>query len=311
MSVPSILRTAARNFLPPGRGSSRLRCRALSSCSNTRKMSSKRQMDHLEKTSKDYRQNAVYPAQVCGIIQESDTVKRLRISVHPDFTFKAGQWVDFFIPGVEKVGGFSMCSCPGLLQREGVIELAVKKALHPPAHWIHTACTVGAHVAMRVGGNFFFDPRPTDPPADLLLVAGGVGINPLYSVLLHAAHLARQHHASGGRDYRMGSAHMLYSAKSVQELLFKNTILELSREFPGQFSCDLRVTEPSQDPARDQDILPVTRRGRITEADLRAHVDPQRTLCYLCGPPPMIEAISQSLIDLGLPKDRILFEKWW
>ena len=47
--------------------------------------------------------------------------------------------VDFFIPGVEKVGGFSMCSCPGLLQREGVIELAVKKALHPPAHWIHTA----------------------------------------------------------------------------------------------------------------------------------------------------------------------------
>ncbi|MEQ2177853.1 hypothetical protein GOODEAATRI_007927, partial [Goodea atripinnis] len=33
--------------------------------------------------------------------------------------------VDFFIPGVEKVGGFSMCSSPGLLQREGIIELAV------------------------------------------------------------------------------------------------------------------------------------------------------------------------------------------
>ena len=82
-------------------------------------------MDHLEKTAKDYRQNvscfcflcfvgsfmldrrgqnmisifwsliffqAVYPAKICGIIQESDTVKRLRISVHPDFTFKAGQW---------------------------------------------------------------------------------------------------------------------------------------------------------------------------------------------------------------------------
>lgn len=46
--------------------------------------------------------------------------------------------VDFFIPGVEKVGGFSMCSSPGLLQREGVIELAVKYTKHPPAHWIHT-----------------------------------------------------------------------------------------------------------------------------------------------------------------------------
>ncbi|KAG7275214.1 hypothetical protein CRUP_013002 [Coryphaenoides rupestris] len=283
MSAPwSILRTAAaaRSFLLPGTGS-RLQA-PLSSCPNTRKMSSKRQMDHLEKTAKDYRQDAVYPAQVCGIIQESETVKRLRVSVHPDFNFKAGQWVDLFIPGVEKVGGFSMCSCPGLLQSEGVIELAVKNAQHPPAHWIHTTCTVGSRVDMRVGGNFFFDPRPADPPADLLLVAGGVGINPLYSILLHAAHLARLHHASGGRDYHIGSAHICYSAKSVQELLFKNTIVEVCREFP-----------------------------QITEQDLQPHVDPQRTLCYLCGPPPMIEAISQSLTDLGLPKDRILFEKWW
>lgn len=46
--------------------------------------------------------------------------------------------VDFFIPGVEKVGGFSMCSSPALLQREGVVELAVKYSKHPPAHWVHT-----------------------------------------------------------------------------------------------------------------------------------------------------------------------------
>lgn len=46
--------------------------------------------------------------------------------------------VDFFIPGVPKVGGFSICSSPGLLEKEGVLELAVKYNLHPPAHWIHT-----------------------------------------------------------------------------------------------------------------------------------------------------------------------------
>lgn len=51
--------------------------------------------------------------------------------------------------------------------------------------------------------------------------------------------------------------------------------------------------------------------GRITEEELQAHVNPQRTLCYLCGPPPMIEAVSKTLTDLGLSKDRILFEKWW
>lgn len=47
--------------------------------------------------------------------------------------------VDFSIPSVEKVGGFSMCSSPGALRREGIVELAVKYSEHPPAHWVHTA----------------------------------------------------------------------------------------------------------------------------------------------------------------------------
>lgn len=98
-------------------------------------MSSKRQMDHLERTASNSRQSvsfcvfndwchyflsqfesllksllqgaisdeysmlcfppppqALYPAQVCGIVNESATVKRLRIAVHPEFTFRAGQW---------------------------------------------------------------------------------------------------------------------------------------------------------------------------------------------------------------------------
>lgn len=82
-------------------------------------------------------------------------------------------------------------------------------------------CTVGSQVAMRVGGDFFFDPSPSDPAVDLLLVAGGVGINPLYSILLHTTDLMHLNHSSGGRDYNIGSVHLSYSAKNTQELLFK------------------------------------------------------------------------------------------
>ncbi|XP_051246024.1 oxidoreductase NAD-binding domain-containing protein 1 isoform X2 [Dicentrarchus labrax] len=308
MSVPCFWLSAARSFPRPTAGL--LCCRLRGPSSETRRnMSSKRQMDHLERTASNSRQNAVYPAEVCGIINESETVKRLRIAVHPDFSFKAGQWVDFFIPGVEKVGGFSMCSSPGLLQREGIVELAVKYAKHPPAHWIHTACTVGSRVAVRTGGDFFFDPSPSDPSVDLLLVAGGVGINPLYSILLHTTDLLHLNQASGGRDYNIGSAHLCYSAKNTQELLFKSSIIEACREFPDKFSCDFNVTQQSTDV--DPHLHPFLKRGRITEEELRAHVDPQRTLCFLCGPPPMIEAISKTLMDFGLTKDRILYEKWW
>ncbi|XP_029919985.1 oxidoreductase NAD-binding domain-containing protein 1 isoform X2 [Myripristis murdjan] len=310
MSVPCILTSAARSLTLPAPAAALLRCRALvPACIRRRNMSSKRQMDHLERTANNYRQNDLYPAQVCGIINESETVKRLRLAVHPDFNFKAGQWVDFFIPGLEKVGGFSMCSSPGLLQREGVIELAVKYSKHPPAHWVHTMCTVGSRVAMRVGGNFFFDPLPSDPSVDLLLVAGGVGINPLYSILLHTADLLHLNHASDGQDYHIGSTHLCYSAKNTQELLFKDTIVDVCREFPDKVSCNFHVTKESTDV--DPHLQPFVSCGRITKVELQAHVDPQRTVCYLCGPPPMIEAISQTLVDLGLPQDRILFEKWW
>lgn len=47
--------------------------------------------------------------------------------------------VDFFIPGVSVVGGFSICSSLGCWRqrRRRMIELAVKHASHPPALWIH------------------------------------------------------------------------------------------------------------------------------------------------------------------------------
>lgn len=43
-----------------------------------------------------------------------------------------------FIPGLETVGGFSMCSSPQDLATKGTLTLAIKYSTHPPAHWIHT-----------------------------------------------------------------------------------------------------------------------------------------------------------------------------
>ncbi|XP_035284967.1 oxidoreductase NAD-binding domain-containing protein 1 isoform X3 [Anguilla anguilla] len=304
----------AGSFAAPG-PSRLLRPLALCPIPASRRMSSIRKTDHLERTANNSRQMAVFPAKVCGIKNESDSVRRLRLSVpHPDFTFKAGQWVDFFIPGQEKVGGFSICSSPALLRGEGVIELAVKYAEHPPAHWIHRSCRLDSEVAVRVGGDFFFDPAPTGPAVDLLLVAGGVGINPLYSILLHALDLQR-HHQAAGQGYKPGAVQLCYSAKNTQELLFKRSIVEACQEFPGKFFCDFHLTRQSE--AVDPQLQPFISGGRISEQVLREHLErlaragQRETLCYLCGPPPMIESVSEHLQHLGLPPHRILFEKWW
>lgn len=273
----------------------------------SRNVSSRRKADHLERTINNFRQEMIAQAKVCGIVHESETVKRLRLAVmNKDFTFKAGQWVDFFIPGISKVGGFSICSSPGQLEREGVMELAVKYSKHPPAHWIHSQCEIGSEVTLRVGGDFFFDPRPSDSPVDLLLVAGGVGINPLYSILLHAADLHRLQGTEHCK-YKPGSVQLYFSAKNMEELLFKRNIINLAKEFSGKISCHFHVTQQSSEVP--EEILPYITVGRISE-DTLAHVS-KDNLCYICGPPPMIESVSQQLEKLGVPKESIFFEKWW
>ncbi|KAM5157972.1 oxidoreductase NAD-binding domain-containing protein 1 [Mantella aurantiaca] len=287
------------------------RAPALCSCtlnSNRRTMTSQRKTDHLERTANKFRQEVISPAKVCGITSESDTVKRVRLSIeNSEFTFKAGQWVDFFIPGVPKVGGFSICSSPGLLEKEGVLELAVKYNLHPPAHWIHTQCSLGSEVALRVGGEFFFDPKATDSSVDLVLIAGGVGINPLFSILLHVADLHKALETTG-RGFQMGSVKLYYCAKNTSELLFKKNILNLMHNFPEKIRCSFHVTQQSTPICPD--LQPFITEGRITESHLANSVSRDH-LCYICGPPPMIEAMCKQLEDLHVPRERIYFEKWW
>ncbi|XP_073899950.1 oxidoreductase NAD-binding domain-containing protein 1 isoform X4 [Castor canadensis] len=184
-------------------------------------MKSERKTDHLERTASVVRREVVAAAKVCGVADESPSVKSLRLLVaDKDFSFKAGQWIDFFIPGVSVVGGFSICSSPRLLEQDRMIELAVKYANHPPALWIHNKCTLDSEVAVRVGGEFFFDPQPADAPRNLVLIAGGVGINPLLSILRHSADLHRER-ANKGSGYEIGTIKLFYSAKNTSELLFK------------------------------------------------------------------------------------------
>ncbi|XP_070289453.1 oxidoreductase NAD-binding domain-containing protein 1 isoform X2 [Myotis yumanensis] len=271
-------------------------------------MKSKRKTDHLERTANALRQEVVTAAKVCGTANESPSVKRLRLLVaDQDFSFKAGQWIDFFIPGVSVVGGFSICSSPRLLEQERVIELAVKYTNHPPAVWIHEQCALDSEVAVRVGGEFFFDPQPADASRNLVMIAGGVGINPLLSILRHAADLHREW-ANQGSGYEIGTIRLFYSAKNTSELLFKKNILDLVNEFPEKIACSLHVTK--QTTPISAELKPYITEGRITEKEIREHIS-RETLFYICGPPPMTDFFSKQLENSHVPKEHICFEKWW
>jgi ferredoxin-NADP reductase len=76
-------------------------------------------------------------------------------------------------------------------------------------------CCVGDRLKIRVGGDFYYHPRD-GRLTDLLLIGGGVGVNPLFSMLSHHAGLL-----SASSTEQSGRVRMLYSSKTGSELLFK------------------------------------------------------------------------------------------
>lgn len=132
--------------------------------------------------------------------------------------------------------------------------------------------------------------RGHDAPG-IALIAGGVGVAPMLGIL-------REKEATGDTRPAM--------------LIYAN-------RHPGQIACrdDLDRFE-----SRGTEVIHVLSepppgwQGEtgFVDADLIARYfdNPQRKdwLYVLCGPPPMLDAVEDALIAIGIPADRILFERF-
>ena len=296
--------------------------------------------EHVELTSEQKRQNDMYDANIVRIQNLSPTIKGFTLQIKSTSnempTFMAGQWVDFFIPGLDKIGGYSMCSEPSLFEKEGELELAVKFSSWAPAHWLHTKANVGSNVAFRVGGNFHYPNQITNSVQttnnnthDLLLVAGGVGINPLASIFLNAYEMKRSA-SEQNKVPSLRQVNLLYSSKTKEELIFRDKIetviscTSLQKDYrikdKNQFNAKYFVTRQGDENLNDVS----TKHKRIDVDELKAAVctdadrdgDEKRPkiplYCYLCGPPEMIKQIANILISvLNVPEKHVFYEMWW
>jgi len=281
----SLLRPAFINFLP------RLGPSLLATPQTIQTMESHTNSpSHLERTAGQFRAPGAAAAEVIEVSSLSPTVKKLVLRPEPGVSFAAGQWVDFFIPGLERVGGFSMSSSPSQLEEEGTMDLAIKASLAAPANWVHTACKVGDTVGLRVGGNFFHPSPGLSFPHSILLVAGGVGINPLFSIMQQCKSLSDNKAPGSPRALTL-----LYSAKKREELIF----LE---EMKLREGWSLQTFVTGEEGGR-----------RLNQSDLEKALErmPGKVVTYLCGPPTMTEAVAADLQDLGMNRGDVKFENWW
>ncbi len=154
---------------------------------------------------------------------------------------RPGQFVQLSVPA----GGEAPISLAGLPSQDGGLELCVRRAGHVTA--MFHALPVGARVGIRGPyGNGF--PVAEWRGKNVLLLAGGLGIAPLRSLL----HYLLTHRAA------FGEITLMYGAREPAAILFREELAELSgrRDMHLFLTVDFATEEPPQGLVCNTGLLP-------------------------------------------------------
>ncbi|PSO09075.1 hypothetical protein B9Q04_02300 [Candidatus Marsarchaeota G2 archaeon BE_D] len=128
--------------------------------------------------------------------------------------------------------------------------------------------------------------------AEVVMIAGGIGITPFRSIIL--TELA---------SWSSRSITLMYSAKNPENLVFRHEFDELSAAHPN-FKAHYTITRPTAAEVREHV-------GRIDAEYVRSLTHPEKSVYYVAGPPTMVQELSEQLAQkLSVSRDQIRTEKF-
>lgn len=225
-------------------------------------------------------------AEILEITQETSTdldIKtfKLKLLDGKDLKFAPGQFLELSIPGVGEAP-FGFASSPLI---EDYIELCIKK-MGGVTQAIHDK-KVGSFVYLRGPfGNTF--PISEMEGKSLLYVAGGLGLAPLRPLITYV-------YDARNRE-KFKNIKMLFTARSSGDFIFKRDLEAWAREKDTELV--LAIDRPEEN-WKGKVGFP---NKLVDEMD----IDFENTYAVLCGPPIMIKVTSARLVELGIPKERII-----
>lgn len=268
---------------------------------------------HLERTAQEPRDEGLQSVTLSKIDQVNRRIRLFRLNLNSGpISFTGGQWLDTYIPNIIKPGGFTITSAPSAATDTDspYLELAVQESPENPAAawlWREPASILGSELHVRVGGSFVFPPtgRPPHEIRRIVFVAGGVGINPLVSMM------------GAVRDIQWkGDVRVLYASKvdtSLDGVLFLDRIAGLITPGKVQFFATGNKDIPDIQEMEKKGVEVIKR--RFTEEDIKRAVGQDRdgVMVYVCGPPTMTDEMVDTLThgEGALDKERVMMEKWW
>lgn len=205
--------------------------------------------------------------------------------IQRSYTFKPGQFNMLYLPGIGEAP-ISISSAP---QDNEIM------------HTIRIAGDVTTHISKLSPGDVigvrgpFGSSWPLEEieDRDLMIIAGGVGIAPLRSVIKHL--LISERKKKSSKQYLTGKKIILYGAKTPKDMIFRD-------EFPrymDAFEVFLTVDKADPEEYWRGEV------GLITGLLNKVPFNSLNTVVFMCGPEIMMQSMARELILRGVPGEKI------
>ena len=229
---------------------------------------------------------AAHPATVTAVERLAEGAFALTVELddRDALAFLPGQYVNIAVPGTDQTRSYSFSTGADSTHLSFLIKYAAGGAM---SEYLAQRCAVGDRLELTGPMGSFFLRESTRP---LLLLAGGTGLAPVLSILETLA-------AAGTTDRPI---HLIYGTSFDTDVVYTDLLDEFTTRIPGM-TWDLVVADP-------ETVHPNS--GYVTSLIRPEHLHDGTTDIYLCGPPPMVEAVRGFLDDEGLQVTHFYYEKF-
>jgi sulfhydrogenase subunit gamma (sulfur reductase) len=195
------------------------------------------------------------------------------------FSYNPGQFIMLSIPGVGE-SPFSISSTPS---RPGILELGVRKVGILTDALFQKKDNEVVYIRGPYGNGFKLTQMVN---RNLIIVAGGLGVIPLRSILYYVL---------DNRD-QFKQIYFLYGTKTPNEFLFKTEFFQLKQR--DDIKCLYTVDKPN---AKWTEKV-----GSVTNLfEYLPILDPRETVAVMVGPPVMYKFVIEEFLKLKIPKNQI------
>ncbi|NGZ29250.1 MAG: 2Fe-2S iron-sulfur cluster binding domain-containing protein [Magnetococcales bacterium] len=213
-------------------------------------------------------------------------------------SFLPGQFLTFSLDLPEKISGEHKTTlrCYSLSDRPGLPYYRVTiKRMPPPgivSNIFHDHIQEGSLLQMKApSGHFYLDEKD----APLVLVAGGIGITPLLSMIntRFAANTSQE-------------IWLFYGVRNGNELIMGEHLQTLAARYP-HFHLHLCFSQPLPNERAGRDFQ---HQGHVDITLLRLTLSLKPYRFYVCGPRGMMESLIPALEAWGVPEEHLHYESF-